>query len=300
MRKIVAVSAVLSGVISFLATATAQERAGVITTLDGRANLARSVPPQTLPLKFKDDVFGRDRIATAEESLVRVLLGNKALVTVRELSTFTITEEVQRAVVDLQSGKIGVAAARQLFQPGERLEIRTPNAVAGIRGTLLIAEVLPNGDSLFSVLTGVAEICQSGGAGACATVARGERALVSANALRSEPIPAGADPEVGLRPRGPQHTSAPAETTAGITTGAVQGAIDLVGLVALPVGPPGLGPPPLPVWPPPILPTEGTSTTLRPVLSPNPPTKPPTQPPGKSPGLSPIGVCCATVLPSAK
>jgi hypothetical protein len=157
--------------------------------------------------------------------------------------------------------------------------------VAGIRGTLLIAEVLPNGDSLFSVLTGVAEICQSGGAGACATVARGERALVSANALRSEPIPAGADPEVGLRPRGPQHTSAPAETTAGITTGAVQGAIDLVGLVALPAGPPGLGPPPLPVWPPPILPTQGTSTTLRPVSQPK-----PVSPQNPPPGGSVIGV----------
>lgn len=272
MRTIVAVAAVLSGVISFLATAAAQERAGVITTLNGRASLARSAPPQTLPLKFKDDVFGRDRIATAEESLVRVLLGNKALVTVRELSTFTITEEVQRAVVDLQSGKIGVAAARQLFRPGERLEIRTPNAVAGIRGTLLIAEVLPNGDSLFSVLTGVAEICQSGAASACATVARGERALVSATALRSEPIPAGTDPEVGLRPRGPQHTDAPAETTAGITTRAVQGVIDLVGLVPLPPGLPGFGPPPLQVWPPPILPTQGTSTTLRP--APPPPSQP--------------------------
>ena len=35
----------------------------------------------------------RDHIATAEKSVVRVLLGGKALVTVRELSSLTIKEE---------------------------------------------------------------------------------------------------------------------------------------------------------------------------------------------------------------
>jgi hypothetical protein len=89
--------------------------------------VARAVASQPQPLGFKDDVFPRDRIATAEQSLVRMLLGGKALVTVRELSTFTISEEAQRATIDLQGSKIGVAAARPLFRPGERLEIRTPN-----------------------------------------------------------------------------------------------------------------------------------------------------------------------------
>jgi FecR protein len=259
MPRNLAVSAALLTLICSLTTAAAQERAGVVTTLTGSATVARNVPVESLPLKFKDDVFGRDRIATAEQSLVRVLLGGKALVTVRELSTFTITEEAQRAVVDLQSGKIGVAAARQLFRPGERLEIRTQNAVAGIRGTLLIAESLPNGDSLFSVVTGVADICQSGGAGACATITRGERAFVGLTAIRREPIPPGADPEAGLRPGGPQHTSSPAETAADVAAQAVQGATALTALVA-PLTTPTVGP--NPTTTPPILPNEGTDTPL--------------------------------------
>ena len=41
-----------------------------------------------------------------------------------------------------QQGKIGVIAARQLFRPGDRIEIRTPDAVAAIRGTHLIVERL--------------------------------------------------------------------------------------------------------------------------------------------------------------
>ncbi|PYM72342.1 MAG: hypothetical protein DME10_13070, partial [Candidatus Rokuibacteriota bacterium] len=63
---------------------------GVVTTLTGTATLARA--SQSQPLRFRDSVFEQDKIATAEKSLVRVLLGGKAVVTIRELSELTITE----------------------------------------------------------------------------------------------------------------------------------------------------------------------------------------------------------------
>ena len=240
MRRGLAVVAVLSMLTSLPEPSAAQDRAGVVTTLTGQASVARPVLPQPQPLRFKDDVFPQDRIATAEQSLVRVLLGGKALVTVRELSTFTIREEPQRATIDLQGGKIGVAAARRLFRPGERLEIRTPNAVAAIRGTFLVAERLPNGRALFSVVrSGAAEVCQSAGAGGCVSITAGQRAMVSPTSIRAEPIPPGADPEIGLRPGRPQHTDSPAEATAEVTAKAVQGATALAALVAPPVPPPG-------------------------------------------------------------
>jgi hypothetical protein len=113
---------------------------GVVTTLTGQATLARTAVPDPLILKFRDDVFERDRISTAEKSIVRVLLGGKAIVTVRELSVVTITEEPGRATIDLTSGKIGVSVAKQRMRPGESLEIRTPNAVAAVRGTVVTAE----------------------------------------------------------------------------------------------------------------------------------------------------------------
>jgi FecR protein len=113
---------------------------GVVTTLTGQATLARTALPEPLILKFKDDVFERDRISTAEKSIVRVLLGGKAIITVRELSVVTIIEEPGRATVDLTSGKIGVSVAKQRMRPGESLEIRTPNAVAAVRGTVITVE----------------------------------------------------------------------------------------------------------------------------------------------------------------
>ena len=116
-------------------------KAGVVTTIQGRATVSRPIIPQPIPLKVKDDVLFRDRIDTRENSVVRLLLGGKALVTVRELSVFTVTEEPGRAVVDLQVGKLAVGVAKKLLNPGESIELRTPNAVASIRGSYLMADV---------------------------------------------------------------------------------------------------------------------------------------------------------------
>lgn len=116
---------------------------GVVTTLAGRATVARAALAEPKPLRFKDDVFVRDRIATAEKSIVRVLLGGKALVTVRELSALTITEEAGRSTVDLRAGKVAMGVVRQRMRPGEVIEIRTPNAIAAIRGTVLVVELVP-------------------------------------------------------------------------------------------------------------------------------------------------------------
>ena len=116
---------------------------GVVTTLAGQVTVARATLPSPVPLRFKDDVFLRDHIATAERSVVRVLLGGKALVTVRELSALTITENTGRSTVNLTAGKIAMGVLRQRMRPGEVIEIRTPNAIAAIRGTVLVVELIP-------------------------------------------------------------------------------------------------------------------------------------------------------------
>jgi hypothetical protein len=146
MKQIAAVLLVLA-VCPALASAQtggdSSRNVGVVTTLAGNATVARVSLAHPQPLRFKDDVFLRDRISTAEQSVVRVLLGGKALVTVRELSTLTVTEATGRSVVDLSSGKIAMGVLRQRMRPGEVIEIRTPNAIAAIRGTVLVVELIP-------------------------------------------------------------------------------------------------------------------------------------------------------------
>src|ERR687891_293710 len=43
-------------------------------------------------------------------------------------------------VTALESGKFALAVARDRMQPGDRIDIRTPNAVAGVRGTVVVTE----------------------------------------------------------------------------------------------------------------------------------------------------------------
>ena len=125
--------------------AAQEEKVGVVTVLRGQALVARPMIQQPLSLKFKDDVFVRDRVETRADSLVRVLLGGRALVTVRELSSFTASEGPNQVVIDLLTGKAAVGVAPSLLRPGETIEVRTPNAVAGIRGSLLVVTVVQVG-----------------------------------------------------------------------------------------------------------------------------------------------------------
>src|ERR1051326_7797550 len=130
--------------VAFLAPSAAfaqAPKAGVITTLEGNVTARRVALPDAVPLKFKDDVFLQDTVATGDKSLARMLLGGKAVVTVRERSVLTITEVPGKSTIDLESGKFALAVAREKMRPGEEIQIRTPNAVAGVRGTVVVTEV---------------------------------------------------------------------------------------------------------------------------------------------------------------
>src|SRR5262249_61644967 len=83
------------------------------------------------------------RITTKERSMVHVLMGGKALLTVKELSVVTVTEDGGRATVDLQSGKVGLAVVHEKMKPGDVIEVKTPQAVAAVRGTGLGGGVIP-------------------------------------------------------------------------------------------------------------------------------------------------------------
>lgn len=134
-------------------SAMAGERVGVVTNIEGTATVARLSEPGAQPLQFKDAVFLRDRITTGERSFVRVLLGGRATVTARERSVLTITEVPGVATVQLGEGRISVAVSKALMKPGDVIEIRTPNAVTAIRGTVVVAEVEPAGSGYRSTIT---------------------------------------------------------------------------------------------------------------------------------------------------
>lgn len=126
-----------------LAGAQQPRKAGVVTALRGQAAVARATLTRPSPLAFKDDVYFQDKVTTERDSAVKVLLGGKALVTIRELSDFTIIEGPNKSTVDLGLGRVALQLLRRMMRPGEEIEIRTPNAVAAVRGSFVVVHVAP-------------------------------------------------------------------------------------------------------------------------------------------------------------
>jgi len=229
--KILTVAAALVCASPVLATAQSDESAGVVTTVNGDATLLRAVAAaRPVSLRMRDEIFVRDRIQTQERSLVRVLLGGKALITVRELSVLTVTEDAGRVTVDLQSGKIGVAVVKARMRPGEIIEIRTPNATAAVRGTVFVVDVdpTPPGQSTggqtattrVHLLHGALDVsARLDPSNPTVRLAELQSVVVSGNALGAvKPISrdAVASLTADLKPRQVNQPDAPAEFTGGL------------------------------------------------------------------------------------
>jgi hypothetical protein len=194
VRRLIAAFLLTGAAALLLASSTlALERVGVVTNIEGVATVARVALPEPRPLQFKDDLFLRDRITTGERSLVRVLLGGKATVTARERSVLTITEVPGVATINLGAGRIAVAVAKGLMKPGEVIEIKTPNAVTAIRGTVVIAEVQPapsGHQSTITILRGLVEVTKLDPAGLLSGPAVKVGALERVTVSGAQPVPA--------------------------------------------------------------------------------------------------------------
>jgi hypothetical protein len=193
VKRVIAALLLTGAAAVLLASSTlAQEPVGIVTNVEGIATVARVAVPEPRPLHFRDDLFLRDRITTGERSIVRVLLGGKATVTARERSVLTITEVPGVATINLGVGRIAVAVAKGLMKPGEVIEIKTPNAVTAIRGTVVIAEVAPvpqGHQSAITILRGLVDVTKLDPAGALTGPAVKVGALERVTVVGAQPVP---------------------------------------------------------------------------------------------------------------
>ncbi len=230
-----ALSALLALTLSLPTAAWAQERAGVATAVVGAVTVTHVAMPPA-PLSFRDDVLLNDRIATGEKAFARVLLGGKAVVTARELSVITITEAPGTSTIDLLTGRISVNVDKSKMRPGEVVEIKTPNAVAGIRGTIVVADARKS-ISIITVLHGLVDVYRrdpvTGRAfGPPVPVAVRESITVNATVLppRPQPISVDAARQLSSDFTPPVRVIAPTRTTS--VADEVTRARDLLGVPA--------------------------------------------------------------------
>ncbi len=126
--------------------AAAQDTIGVVTAVNGTATLSRGAQAAQ-PIRFRDQLQWRDVIETQKGASARALVLGKTSVTVRELSRVELREEAlaggRRQTLDILAGKIRAVVERSLMDQGEQVEVRSPNAVAAVRGTDVVVEVIP-------------------------------------------------------------------------------------------------------------------------------------------------------------
>jgi len=115
------------------------ERIGTVLTLEGTAEVRAAAASDWERLRFRDAIFLNDTVRTAADSKLKVLLRDDSILTLAERSEmqfteFLLTNQQQRSVVSLVLGKVRVLKTRLLGGANET-EVRTPNAVAGVRGS---------------------------------------------------------------------------------------------------------------------------------------------------------------------
>lgn len=126
--------------------AAAADDIGVATAVRGVATLSRGAAGAH-PVKFRDAVRWHDVIETSKDSGVRLLVLGKMSVTIRELSRVELREEAmaggRRHTLGLLAGKVRAVVEHSLMDKNELVEVRSPNAVAAVRGTDFVVEVIP-------------------------------------------------------------------------------------------------------------------------------------------------------------
>ncbi len=118
---------------------------GKFTDVRGTVSLTRAT--KDLKPIGEDPVFLKDIIATKESSRAKLLLVNDSLFSLASNSSVEITEFMfkdgkGKSVMSVTSGKVHTKILRALT-PEARLEVRTPNAVAGARGTEWLTVIEP-------------------------------------------------------------------------------------------------------------------------------------------------------------
>ena len=159
-------SLALALTLGLAAAAAAQpSAAGDVRRVEGTAAVVRAATPSGVPLKAKDNVFARDLLTTGELSKAQLLLGGKAIVTMREQSALRITETPGTSTVEITDGLLKLTVLKGKMGPGDRIDVRTPNAITAVRGTTIVVELVkPTGapaappTTRLTVLEGFVEI----------------------------------------------------------------------------------------------------------------------------------------------
>lgn len=117
-------------------------------------------------LRFGDAVFEGDRIRTSAGAKAKLLFSDRSVITVGPSTDLLISRSLYRlgnepqreSLFEVGKGYVRALASRWSFGTASRFEIRTPAAVAGVRGTEFIVAVDEAGKTEVHVIEGAVEV----------------------------------------------------------------------------------------------------------------------------------------------
>jgi hypothetical protein len=125
--------------------ATAADAVGKFTHVEGKVDILREGAFPAITVKAQDQVYPRDIVRTKSASKAEIIFKDNTVLQIAQRSRIDISEyytgDTGKSVIKLSRGQVkaivdkNVTKRISLAPDANRFEIRTPNAVAGVRGT---------------------------------------------------------------------------------------------------------------------------------------------------------------------
>lgn len=142
------------------ASAFADDSAAVVTRLDGKASVFTKGGKGGSPLKKHDKIMKGQEVKVGEKSRVELKYPDGTVMRFGERSTIKIDDitydsktQSKKVRVDLGGGKLW-ANVKKLVTSDSKVEVKTVNAVAGVRGTVYRVNVDEDNSAMVKVYDG--------------------------------------------------------------------------------------------------------------------------------------------------
>lgn len=176
-------AALASALLFFAAPAFAAD--AVLVKLKGRVYVRAQGADKDILAKGGEELLFGDAVRTEKDAVAQVEIEGRGAVLLRGESAFKLEGTPANTLLRFRFGEFLIGVRKALGQ-GESFRVRTPAAVAAVRGTLFWGK---SDEAKTSTYAGLGHIIAVTGAGKTVTVRAGETVTVPLGAAPSEPKP---------------------------------------------------------------------------------------------------------------
>lgn len=174
---------------------------GRVISLRGEASITRGTTGsyERIALERGTTVEQGDQIRTDADAAVRIVFSDRSLLNIGPNASVVIqdytvakSERRRRVGIKLWAGRAWARVTTWFGSGDSRFEVKTPNAVAGVRGTEFAVNVDPEGETTVTVFEGAVEVGPLDPSAQLAMLSPGQRGRVKTDGTtQTESVPNG-------------------------------------------------------------------------------------------------------------